>query len=74
MKAILVEWEDACSRDLGPWVDKQDWHWEPKIVMELGFVLYDGPEGLIITSAYNESQLGPVTQIPRGMVRNITEL
>lgn len=74
MKLVLIEWEDAGSRDLGPWVEKQEWSWDPYTVTEVGFVLYDGEEGMIVTSAYNKDQTGPVTQIPRGMIRNVTEL
>jgi hypothetical protein len=43
------------------------------MVSQIGYVLYDGPEGLVLTSSYiADGTVGCRTQIPRGMIRNIT--
>jgi hypothetical protein len=40
----------------------------------VGFVCYDGPEGLILTDTWGDGQIGPRDQIPRGMIREIQVL
>jgi hypothetical protein len=52
-KLVLVEWEDACSLDQGEtWVDRDkngEPKWNPCVMRSVGYVLYDGPEGVILT-------------------------
>ena len=68
-----VEWEDASDLDDTPWTTHDDFIYEPVIVYQIGYVLYDGPEGLVLTSSYiADGTVGCRTQIPRGMIRNIT--
>lgn len=74
MKLVLIVWEDATSLDTGPWVEKQEWKYSPCIVHEVGFIIHEDENGIILTNAYNEDQTGPVTQIPRGMIREVTHL
>jgi hypothetical protein len=73
---VLVVWEDAGSRDSGTWADKpKDQNYEPFYFKQVGFLMYDGPEGIVLSDAIgNNDQIAPRTQIPRGMVRSITKL
>jgi hypothetical protein len=51
MKAVYVEWEDACDLDTTPWSDIDDVDYTPLLVTQVGLVVYDGPEGMILTNA-----------------------
>lgn len=74
-KIVLVEWEDACSLDSEAWADAEPvTKYTPLTMSSVGYVLYDGPEGLILTSTFSESCFAPRDQIPRGMIRSITLL
>jgi len=75
MRLAVVEWEDACEIDNTPWEFEPEEHtYTPYIVTQVGYVCYDGPEGVILTSAYGSGQLARRNQIPRGMIRNVTYL
>ena len=68
-----VEWEDASDLDDTPWTTHDDFIYEPVMVSQIGYLLYDGQEGIVLTSSYiADSTVGCRTQIPRGMIRNIT--
>lgn len=60
--------------DSGAWVDKKiGFQWKPFLVETVGFVLYDGPEGIVVTDSWSSGDLmGPRTQIPRGMLRRVS--
>lgn len=73
MRAVVVEWEDARDLAIAPWNDVQEWEYNPCIVHTVGFVIYDGPEGLILTNSLHDTQTGPVNQIPRAMIRSVRE-
>lgn len=70
----LIEWEDATLRDLGTWVDNEPMAYEAKLFLQVGFVLHDDAEGVIITSAWSPDKIAPRDQIPRGMIRKMTYL
>jgi hypothetical protein len=74
MKMAYVEWEDASDLDDTPWTTHdEDFIYQPVMVSQIGYVLYDGIEGLVLTSSYiADGTVGCRTQIPRGMIRNIT--
>ena len=75
MKMAYVEWEDAADIDDAPWAVHEDegFTYTPVLVNQVGYLLYDGPEGVVLTSAYIEGgTVGCRTQIPRGMVRKMT--
>lgn len=72
---VKVTWEDACCLDIDQrWVEHGKHEYKPVIVESVGFLLYDGKEGVILTAAWNENQIGPRDQIPRGMVRKVVKL
>lgn len=73
MKMAYVEWEDASDLDDTPWTTHDDFIYEPVMVSQIGYLLYDGQEGIVLTSSYIAGgTVGCRTQIPRGMIRNIT--
>lgn len=74
MKALWVIWEDAKAIDLGPWVEEAEYTYEPYIVNTIGFVLYDGPDGIVMTESYAAGMTGGVHQIPRSMIKEVKEL
>ena len=74
MKAVLVEWEDACDLDTAPWNNIEDAEYTPLLVTQVGYVVYDGPEGMILTNATTGEQYGIRSQIPRGMIRRVETL
>ena len=74
MKVVLIEWEDACDLDTTPWTDIEDMVYTPLLVTQVGLVIYDGPEGIILTCASTGGQHGIRSQIPRGMIRRVHTL
>lgn len=71
----LVVWEDARALDPGQtWVHHKRTAYRPLLVHSTGFLLYDGPEGVVLTSAWSEDVTGPRDQIPRGMIRELKRL
>lgn len=73
MKMAYVEWEDASDLDDTPWTTHGDFIYQPVMVSQVGYLLYDGEEGIVLTSSYiADGIVGCRTQIPRGMIRNIT--
>ena len=74
-RLAMVLWGDACGLDTGSsWVANEPTTWTPCLMRSVGFVVYDGPEGLVLTCTFSGEQIGPRNQIPRGMVRAVTEL
>lgn len=71
---VLVVWEDACNLDTDAWADNNPVKYEAKLFKQVGFLLYDGKEGVILTSAWSVDKVAPRDQIPRGMIRKVTRL
>lgn len=71
---VLVEWEDATLLDTGAWSENKDHKYAPKHFFSVGFLLYEGKEGIILTSAWSVDTVAARDQIPRGMVRSIKRL
>lgn len=74
MKIIKVVWEDAKALDLGPWVSKEDYVYEPYLVTTVGIELYKDERGVVITDSVSEDLTGAVHQIPCGMIVEYKEL
>lgn len=72
-KRVVVEWEDCYVLDNGPWAEKEtDFKWVPYVVESTGFLLYEGPEGVVITDSWTDKDhTGTRQQIPRGMIRKL---
>lgn len=72
---VEVEWEDACCLDPNErWVDHGANKYVPLIVKSIGYLLYSGKEGIILTAAWSPDCTGPRDQIPQGMVRKVRKL
>ena len=73
MKLVYVIWEDASELDVTAWTEHEDeFTYVPVLCTQVGFILYDGPEGLILTDAFtNNGEVARRNQIPRGMIRSI---
>lgn len=71
---VRVIWEDATQMDDGAWVENKDHTYKPHIVDSVGYLLYEGEEGVILTQAWNAELVGARDQIPRGMIREIHRL
>ncbi len=71
---VAVVWEDAQVMDDGAWVENANHDYKPYLVYQVGFLLSDTPEGLILSQAWNPKMVGARDQIPRGMVRSVTPL
>jgi hypothetical protein len=70
---VLVIWEDARTQDGGPWVGREV-EYKPYLVHQVGFLIKDSPEGIIISQAVAPEALGVPDQIPRGMIRSLKYL
>jgi len=73
---VCIVWEDATELDATPWAEHDgSFVYKPALCKQVGFVLYDGPEGLVITNGILEDgTVARRNQIPRGMIKNITLL
>jgi hypothetical protein len=73
MKLALIVWEDACEIDDAPWAEHdEDFQYTPLVCTQVGWVLYDGPEGVVISNgAFPGGTVARRNQIPRGMIRRI---
>lgn len=69
-------WEDAAELDTGPWAEhEENFEYSPVLCEQVGFLLYDGPEGIVITDAIIEDgTVARRNQIPRGMIRSVVWL
>lgn len=73
-KRVYVVWEDCYEMDTDLWVEKpsEPFKWEPYLVEQIGFLLYDGPEGIVLTDSWTDREhIGTRVQIPRGMIRKL---
>jgi hypothetical protein len=72
---VLVTWEDASVKDEGAWADNDSDHtYVAKVFQTVGFLLHDGPEGIVLTDSWHEDTVGARDQIPRGMIRSMKRL
>lgn len=68
---VLVIWEDAKVLTEGAWTINETHDYIPYIVHQVGYLLLDTPSGIHITEAWTPDLLGPVEQIPRGMIKEM---
>jgi hypothetical protein len=73
MKLAYIIWEDASELDVTAWaMHEEEFEYSPVLCKQVGFVLYDGPEGLVITNGViADVAVARRNQIPRGMIRRI---
>lgn len=72
---VLVVWEDAYALDVGEtWVLTKPTVWEPCLVHSVGFLIYEGPEGVVLAESWRHDFTGQRQQLPRGLVRSVQRL
>lgn len=72
---VLVAWEDAkVISDGGVWMTNRELHYDPHIFWQVGFLIKDDKQGIILGEAWHAELIGNPTQIPRGMIRSIKKL
>ena len=73
MKLALVVWEDACELDDTTWTEHEDdFEYKPLLCKHVGFIVYDGPEGIVISCGmFPDGIMTRRHQIPRCMIRRI---
>jgi hypothetical protein len=73
MKLAYVIWEDASELDVTAWaVHEEEFVYVPVLCKQVGWVIYDGPEGIIITQAVTSNgEIARRNQIPKQMIRSI---
>jgi hypothetical protein len=77
-RLVLLSWEDASCEGSGPWVSQEDAPPMRVVIFhQVGFVLEDTPECIVLTCAMENRPDGLMAsreRIPRGMVRSIVDL
>jgi hypothetical protein len=73
MKLVYVVWEDATELDVSAWAEhEEEFVYVPVLCKQVGFLLYDGPEGIVITNGViADGTVARRNQIPRGRIRRI---
>jgi hypothetical protein len=76
MKPPLVEvvWHDAKTIDSGAWTDNAPTTFTPHIVHQVGYLMQQSDEGVILTQAWHPEIIAARDQIPAGMIRSVTFL
>lgn len=71
---VLLVWEDACDLDAEPWTTSTDHAHKPHLIYQVGFLLRADEQGVTLTSAWHPEHVGMRSQIPAGMVRQMTPI
>ena len=76
MQLVYIEWDDASTVDA-----ETGWVWregappaEPRIFRQVGFITELTDRHIVLTCAYDESQMAPRSRIPLGMVRRMVRI
>lgn len=73
MKLAYIVWEDASELDTTAWTfHDEEFVYVPVLCKQVGWVVYDGPEGIIVTQAITSNgEIARRNQIPKQMIRSI---
>ena len=73
MKLAYIVWEDASELDVTAWTThEEEFTYIPVLCKQVGWVVYDGPEGIILTQAITSNgEIARRNQIPKQMIRSI---
>lgn len=73
MKLAYVIWEDASELDVTGWaLHDEEFVYVPVLCKQIGWVIYDGPEGIVMTQAVTSNgEVARRNQIPKQMIRSI---
>jgi hypothetical protein len=76
MKIVYIRWMDADTTT--GWKSKdeveEDKDSESTICTSVGFLIHQNQHTITICSGYHEDEYSEVTKIPKGMVREMTEV
>jgi len=73
MKLAYIIWEDASELDVTAWTEhEEEYLYTPVLCRQVGWVIYDGPEGIVVTQAITSNgEVARRNQIPKQMIRSI---
>jgi hypothetical protein len=73
MKLAYIIWEDASELDVTAWTfQEEEFVYTPVLCKQVGWVVYDGPEGIVLTHAATcNGEIARRNQIPKHMIRSI---
>lgn len=71
---VCVVWEDARTIDGGAWTDNTPATFTPHIVHQVGYLMQQSDEGVILTQAWHPEIIAARDKIPAGMIRSVTFL
>lgn len=73
MKLAYIIWEDASELDSTAWTFQDEgFVYVPVLCKQVGWVVYDGPEGIILTQAITSNgEIARRNQIPKQMIRSV---
>lgn len=73
MKLAYIIWEDASELDVTAWTEhEEEYIYTPVLCRQVGWVIYDGPEGVVVTQAITSNgEVARRNQIPKQMIRSI---
>lgn len=73
MKLAYIIWEDASELDVTAWTEhEEEYLYTPVLCRQVGWVIYDGPEGVVVTQAITSNgEVARRNQIPKQMIRSI---
>ena len=73
MKLAYIVWEDASELDVTAWTThEEEFTYVPVLCKQVGWVVYDGHEGIILTQAITSNgEIARRNQIPKQMIRSI---
>ena len=74
MQLVLVTWEDACEIDSTPWAFLDDTEYACKTVVQVGWMLENTEEFVILTHAYTDGQVARRNLIPHSSIKSMVVL
>lgn len=74
MQLVYIVWEDAKVIKPHAWNEHEEWNYIPYLIHQAGWLLYENNEGVVITEAWSEELVGPVSQIPKCCIKEMKVL
>jgi hypothetical protein len=74
MQLVLVTWEDACEVDNSPWAFPEDTEYGCKTVVQVGWMLDNTEEFIVLTHAHTEGQVARRNLIPHSAIKSMVVL
>ena len=74
MQLVLVTWEDACEVDSTPWAFLDDNEYACKTVVQVGWMLENTEQFIVLTHAHTDGQVARRNLIPHSCIKNMAVL